>query len=146
MRKREQFQIYIAAYLVARKGEKVLLSQRANTGYQDGKYSLVAGHFDGNETAKQCIIREAKEEANITLSPDDLTVAHVMHRRSSDREYIDVYLVAEKWTGEIKNMEPKKCSELCFYTIKELPKDLLPEIRFAIENIEKKIPYSEIGW
>ena len=95
---KEQFKIYIAAYLVLEKDGEILFLKRANSGFQDGKYSMVSGHFDGNETAEECIIREAKEEANITLELKNLTVVHIMHRFSFDREYIDVY----RFNKEIK--------------------------------------------
>lgn len=142
----ERFRIFIAAYLVLQKRGQVLLLRRFNTGYRDGEYSLVAGHLDGAETAKQSIIREAKEEAGITLKPKDLTVAHVSHRYRPDREYIDIYLTAKKWTGEIKNMEPNKCDDLRWFNTKKLPRNLLPDVRQALGCIEKGEFYGEFGW
>ncbi len=112
MSKKERFKPYAAAYLVLIKDNRVLLLKRFNTGYQDGNYSLIAGHLDGCETSKQCILREAREEAGIAINPTNLEVVHVMHRLSSDREYFDIYLRTDEWTGEIKNIEPDKCDEL----------------------------------
>ena len=134
MNKKEQFKIYIAAFLVLEKDGQILLLRRANTGYKDGNYSLVAGHLDGNETAATCIIREAKEEAGVTILPKDISVAHVMHRYSTDREYIDVYLTSNIWTGEIQNMEPDKCDDLGWFSIDNLPDNILPEVKFALES------------
>lgn len=142
----EKFRPYAAAYLVLIENGRVLLLRRFNTGYQDGNYSLVAGHLDGGETTTQCIIREASEEAGITISPGDLEVVHVMHRLSPDREYFDFYLRAEKWTGDITNMEPDKCDELGWYSMDDLPTNMLPEVKLALENISKNIFYGEIGW
>jgi 8-oxo-dGTP pyrophosphatase MutT (NUDIX family) len=146
MSDKERFKPYAATYLVLIKDGKVLLMQRANTGYQDGNYGLVSGHFDGGETAKQCIIREAKEEAGITVSPEDLEVVHIMHRYWPEREYFDVYLRAEKWSGEITNMEHNKCDGLRWFKIDDLPKNLIPELKFALENIKNNAPYGEFGW
>lgn len=142
----EQFRPYAAAYLVLKRGNEVLLLKRANTGYRDGWYSLVAGHLDGGETAGQCIAREAKEEAGIDLMSEDVKVAHVMHRLAPDREYFDIFLTADKWQGEITNIEPDKCDELCWVPVNELPDNIIPEVKQAIEDITKGIPYSEIGW
>ncbi len=142
----ERFKPYAAVYLVLVKDGQVLLSKRCNTGYQDGNYSLVAGHLDGGETTKQGIIREAKEEANVTINPSDLEVIHVMHRFRPDREYIDFYLKAEKWLGDIKNLEPNKCSELKWYNLNNLPENMAPEVRLALENLNKNIFFSELGW
>jgi len=101
---KERFKTRVAAYLILKKDNQILLHLRNNTGFADGYYSLVAGHLDGNETAIQAIIREAKEEANIILHPNDLKVVHVMHR-TKEIEYIDFFIECTKWSGNIKNIE-----------------------------------------
>ena len=50
-----------ASYLVLMKDHKVLLLQRANTGYHDGDYSIIAGHVEKDETFTDAVIREARE-------------------------------------------------------------------------------------
>lgn len=75
-----------ASYLILIKDNKILLLRRANTGFKDGFYSMVAGHVDPGETFTDCIIREAQEEAGITLTIQDISVMHMMHRKSSQYE------------------------------------------------------------
>ena len=106
---------------------------------------MVAGHLDGNETIKSCIIREASEEAGIKVNPEDLEVVHTMHKKLPDREYFDIYLRAEKWTGDIANMEPDKCDELKWFEIDNLPNNMIPDVKLALENINKNIYYGEFG-
>ena len=53
------------------RGECLFL-RRFNTGYKDGEYGLVSGHVEEGENLKSAMIREAREEVGITLSPDDL--------------------------------------------------------------------------
>lgn len=107
---------------------------------------MVSGHFEEGETAKQCIIREGLEEANIKIKANDLTVKHIMHRYSTDRTYIDFYLTTDVWEGELKNMEENKCDELEWFSIDKLPKNMVPEIKFALDNIKNEIFYSDFGW
>lgn len=146
MSKEERFKIFIAVYLILVKDGEILFSKRANTGYMDGGFSLVSGHLDGAETAKQGIIREAHEEAGIVMEEKDLNVVHVMHRYRPEREYIDIYLKAENWEGEVSNMEPDKCSDLKWFSLDKLPENILPEVKSAIESSEKNDFYGEIGW
>lgn len=144
--KNNRFKLTPAVYLILKQGDNVLLSQRANTGYQDGNYSLVAGHLEGNELATEAMIREAKEEANIDITSSDLTFAHVSHRLNrgqENQERIDLFFVAEKWKGKVKNNEPNKCSDLSWFDIHNLPSNMLPLIRNVLKDVASDISYSE---
>ena len=146
---KERHQNIPASYLVLIKDNKVLLQRRFNTGYQDGKYSMVAGHVDKRETFTEAIIRETKEEAGIELKSENLKVAHVMHRNSGteeNNERVDVFFVADKWDGEIENKEPHKCDDLSWFELDNLPDNAIPYIKQAIDCIKNKIFYSEHGW
>ena len=142
----ERFKIHIAAYLVLEKDDQILFHKRKNSGYMDGYYSLVAGHLDGAETAKQAIIREANEETGIVLRQEDLQVVHVSHRFNPHREYIDIYLTASKWEGEITNMEPHKCDGLDWFPKDDLPENIVPEVKAVLEQISQNNFYSDIGF
>lgn len=134
-----------AAHLFLIKDGKILLIRRFKTGYEDGSYSVIAGHVDGNETIRHAIAREAIEEAGIEISLNDLEVVHVMHRKSS-QERIDFFLKADKWKGEPKNMEPDKCDQIMWYCIGKLPDNVIPYLRQGIDCFRKKKFYSEFGW
>lgn len=138
-----------ASYLVLIKNDKILLLRRFNTGFEDGNYSIIAGHVEKGETFTQCIIREAKEEAGIIIDEKDLKVCHVMHRdskRETNNERIDVFFTTSEWKGEIKNIEPNKCDDLSWFDINNLPINTIDYIKQAIESISLNIPYSEYGW
>jgi 8-oxo-dGTP diphosphatase len=142
----ERFKLIPAVYLLLRKDTKVLLLQRANTGYQDGKYSIIAGHLDGNELATEGIIREAKEEAGVTVNSKDLTLVHTCHRLTRGtpgQERIDLFFEATTWSGEIVNAEPEKCGDLSWFPIDALPTEMLPLVRNVITDVEQGIPFSE---
>lgn len=134
-----------AVHLILEQDNKVLLLRRFNTGYEDGNYSVVAGHIDEGESAKTAMIREAREEAGIEIRPDDLEMAHLMHRMS-DQVRIDFFLRAHRWFGDIRNIEPDKCDDLNWFEINALPENTIPYVRSAIEHIQKNKTYSEFGW
>lgn len=141
-----RFKVIPAVYLVLRKDNEVLLLQRANTGYQDGKYSLVAGHLDGDELATHGMAREALEEAGITIQPSDLMLVHTAHRLGRDepgQERIDLFFEARQWSGTVTNIEPQKCSDLSWFTMDALPANMIPLVRHVLQHINVGERYSE---
>jgi 8-oxo-dGTP diphosphatase len=135
----------LSVYLVLEENGKVLLILRHNTGYEDGKYAFAAGHADEGEPATYSMCREAKEEIDITILPEDLEIVHVMHRLSN-RENIDIFMRPKKWSGTIQNMEPDKCLEVKFFAKDRLPENTAIYVKEVLENIENKVFYSESGW
>jgi ADP-ribose pyrophosphatase YjhB (NUDIX family) len=142
----EHIKLPVAVHLFLITKEKILLLRRYNTGYEDGNYSVVAGHIDGNEHVYNAMIREAKEEAGINILKKHLKIIQTMHRRTETEERIDYFFVCKKWEGEIKIMEPNKCDDLSWYSLKELPENMVGYINTAIENYKKKINFSIFGW
>jgi hypothetical protein len=59
---------------------------------------------------------------------------------------MDFFLVADKWSGEPKNMEPEKCDDMLWVPIKDLPTNMVESVRNGIENYQKGIFFSEFGW
>ena len=138
---------FIASYIVCRKDDSFLLQRRFQTGFNDGMYSLPAGHVEEGESFTQALYREIKEEIGITPDPLHTYVGHIMHRNSeTERVYVDTYFVTEKWAGEITNCEPEKCDDLSWHSIDALPENTIPYVKAALENIVQGKTYSEFGW
>jgi len=135
----------VAVHLFFLRDQQVLLLRRFNTGYEDGNYSVVAGHVDAGETVTQAAIREAGEETGVALTAGDIHIVHVMHRKSED-ERIDFFMTVHHWAGEIRNREPHKCDALAWFPLDALPGNVIPYVRRALENYQNGIYYSEFGW
>jgi 8-oxo-dGTP diphosphatase len=144
--KHERFQTPVAVHLFLIRDGQVLLLRRANTGFEDGNYSIIAGHLDGGEPIKAAMIREAREEAGIEIASDDLEVVGVIHERDAVDEYIDFFLVARRWQGEIRNLEPHKCTELAWFPLDRLPPNVIPYVRQALANYQRGVWFDSYGW
>jgi len=144
----ERFKIIPAVYLILQQDNQILLLRRYNTGYEDGNYSLPAGHVDGNESFMQAMIREAYEEIGLVLKSEYMEVVHVQHRSSQDinNERVDVFIKAHNWEREPVNNEPHKCDDLSWFNINNLPENIVPYVRYAIKHILDNNFYSEHGW
>ncbi|MBG9771529.1 NUDIX hydrolase [Brevibacillus laterosporus] len=128
----ERFTAPVTVHIFLRRDNKILLLRRYQTGYEDGNYSVVAGHLDGGEQVIEAAIREAREEAGIALKLEQVTITGIMHRLSDD-ERIDFFVTATEWSGEIYNAEPHKCDELAWFSIHDLPQNTISYIKKAIE-------------
>ena len=135
----------VNVYLVLCRGDEVLLHLRANTGYGDGQYGLIAGHVEDGESATNAVIREAYEEAGIVLEPSCLNVIHVMHRQS-DRCNVDLFFSCTHWQGLPTNREPEKCAALEYFSLAQLPDNTLGYIRDVVQAMGSGNLYSEYGW
>jgi 8-oxo-dGTP diphosphatase len=138
----------VASYLILKRGEEILMLRRFNTGYRDGQYSFVAGHVDENETFTDALIREAREESGLEILPEKVKTVHIMHRKSDfdGSQRVDVFHMVEDFEVEPQNMEPDKCDDLSWFEIDDLPENIIPYIRSAIDHIKKGSFYSEHGW
>ncbi len=135
----------VAVHLFFLRDKQILLLRRFNTGYEDGNYSVVAGHVDAGESVIQAAIREAKEEAGVLIAPADIQITHVMNRKAEE-ERIDFFVTVSQWIGEITNNEPQKCDDLSWVAIDSLPHNMVPYVQHAIEKYQAHVYYSEFGW
>lgn len=135
----------VSAYLILQKDSKTLLSLRKDTGYEDGKYGLVAGHVEQGESVKAAMVREAYEEIGIKIKPESLQLVHIMHRKT-DRNNIDFFFRCCDYDGDIINKEPNKCAEINFFSGVDIPFNTIGYIRQVLLISMEGKNYSEFGW
>lgn len=141
----EKFKIIPAVHLLLIRDGKILLLRRMNTGFYDGSYSVIAGHLKEKETATLAMVRETKEECGIILNSESLKMVHVMYRKSSE-ERVDFFFTTERWEGEPINTEKNKCDDLSWFSLNELPNNMVPYVKHGILRFNNGMPFSEFGW
>lgn len=141
----DRFKLIPDVHVFLIKHDEVLMLRRCNTGFEDGSYSVVAGHAEADEEITSAAVREAKEEVGIEIQRVDLQVVGVMHRRS-DEERVSFFLTASTWTGDIVNAEPGLCDDLSWHSLESLPSNTIPYLKRALGNYRDGTFYDEFGW
>ena len=98
--------------------------------------------MEEGENLKTAMIREAREEVGITLSPDDLDVIGVIP--SLPNNYVYFFLHADTWSGNVKNMEPHKCDDIRWFHLRALPDNTVFYVKQAAENYFEGRWFSEV--
>ncbi|MEV7678813.1 NUDIX domain-containing protein [Streptomyces sp. NPDC088341] len=115
----------IDTHVFLRDGDKLLLSQRGGA-YGYGRWHAPSGKLDRGETLRSGAARELYEETGVRVDPGRLRLVHtVHHRQSPEIERIGFFFEATEWEGEPENREPAKCLDLRWFSVHELPEDII---------------------
>jgi 8-oxo-dGTP pyrophosphatase MutT (NUDIX family) len=140
--------MFVAVYLLLLSEGQVLLLRRHNTGYEDGNYSVIAGHVNPGECLTQALVREAAEEAGIQLDEEEVHFVHVIQRKGAYGPVcLDFFFLAEHWQGQMQNCEPSKCDDLQWVPLIALPTNTIPCVRAVLETLHTQASrFSAYGW
>lgn len=125
------------------KNGKVLLGKRhpdpdkADSAFRSAaEWSLPGGKMEWGETFEEGAMREVLEETGITI--EDPKVISVHNCKNEHAHFMTVGLVARKWKGEAKVMEPDEITEWKWFDLDTLPKERYFPSFMVIENFMKK--------
>jgi len=138
-------QIKVGIGIMIKDNDKVLLGHRhtkqEDTGgiYEPDTWTFPGGKQEFDETIYECAIREVKEETNLDI--DDLEIFSVADDIQPNKHYITIQIIANKYHGDLKVMEPTKIDEWIWFELDKLPNNLYSPTEKFIENykVKKKI-------
>lgn len=119
----------LGVHLLFLENGRVLLLRRNNTGYEDGNYGLVEGHWEAGESVLAAAVREAREEAGVEVREQDIAVVHCLFHEQRADTRLRVFFRVHRWTGEPHNAEPEKCDDLQWFPLRALPDNIVPYAR-----------------
>ena len=109
--------------------EEVLLIKRGNNPYK-GSYAIPGGFIDWDETAKEAVKREVKEETNLNVNIKEFLNYYDSIKRDEKRRTISLVFICEI-TGDVR--KPEAGDDAADYKWFKL--DILPELAFDHEKI-----------
>ncbi|MET7390485.1 NUDIX domain-containing protein [Streptomyces sp. NPDC005529] len=121
----ELAQPVIDTHVIVRDGDKILFSQRGGP-YGHGRWHMPSGKLDQGEELSKGAARELSEETGLDVDPEHLRLVQVVHHQQSPEiSRIGFFFEATKWAGTPVNREPTKCMALEWFTVHELPDDII---------------------
>jgi 8-oxo-dGTP diphosphatase len=126
--------VVVDVILVLARNGRILLRERANTGYGDGAYEPPSGQLADRETIVETAIRVASE-AGIVIGAENVSLAHVMHDVSGSGR-IAFFLSVSGWTGQ------PTLADVCWFPVGDLPTNMLDWARVALRNYADGMRFS----
>jgi 8-oxo-dGTP diphosphatase len=136
--------LYVLALLCS--GSDVLLLRRSHVDFGSGLYSLVGGSVQQDETALHAMSREVSEEVDLEIPSSKFQLVHVIHRQGTENPLILLFFKADVSGMHPKNNEPDKHDDMRWFSLNQLPENMIPAHKQALECIGKKLLFSQHGW
>jgi 8-oxo-dGTP diphosphatase len=126
--------VAVDVILVLARNGRILLRERANTGYGDGAYEPPSGQLADRETIVETAIRVAGA-AGIVIGAEHVSLAHVMHDVSGGGR-IAFFLSVSGWAGQPASADVR------WFPVGDLPTNMLDWARVALRNYADGIRFS----
>ena len=122
------------ALIFNKKGEVLLMKRSKNSKNQALWWSQPGGAIDFNEKAIVATRREIKEELGIDIEIWG-EVSHIDHiLKKEGQHWMAIPFLARIKKGIPKIMEPHKCDEIKWFSLKDLPKKLTQTTKETIND------------
>jgi len=126
--------VVVDVVLLLMRNGRILLRERANTGYGDGAYEPPSGELADRETIVETAIRVALA-AGIVIGGEHVSLAHVMHDVSGGGR-IAFFLSVSGWTGRPTSADAR------WFPAGGLPTNMLDRARVALRNYADGMRFS----
>ncbi|MEU8787565.1 NUDIX domain-containing protein [Streptomyces sp. NPDC048637] len=131
--------LLVAAVIVHDKATNrvVLLQRGENAKFAQGMWDLPVGKSEPGEPITETALRELYEETGLTVKPQALKVAHIIHSAygvESPNGFLTVVFAAHEWTGEPENREPRKHAQVRWVDAHAIPEEFVATTASALHR------------
>ncbi|MEU8485036.1 NUDIX domain-containing protein [Streptomyces sp. NPDC048641] len=135
----ESMTLLVAAVIVHDKATNrvVLLQRSENAKFAQGKWDLPVGKSEPGEPITETAVRELFEETGLTVKPEALKVAHIIHGArgvEAPNGFLTVVFATHEWTGEPENREPHKHAQVQWVDTDAIPDEFVETTASALHR------------
>ncbi|MFF4246417.1 NUDIX domain-containing protein [Streptomyces sp. NPDC001822] len=135
----ESMTLLVAAVIVHDRATNrvVLLKRSENAKFAQGMWDLPVGKSEPGEPITETAVRELYEETGLTVKPESLEVAHIIHGAwgvEAPNGFLTVVFTAHEWTGEPENREPRKHSQVRWVHANAIPEEFVDTTASALHQ------------
>ncbi|RPF40161.1 NUDIX domain-containing protein [Streptomyces sp. Ag109_G2-6] len=121
-----------------------------NAKLAQGMWDLPVGKSEPGEPITETAVRELYEETGLTVKPESLKVAHIIHGAwgvEAPNGFLTVVFAANEWTGEPENREPRKHSQVRWVDADAIPDAFVDTTSSALRQYLNAGPEDSLnGW
>ncbi|MFE4020042.1 NUDIX domain-containing protein [Streptomyces inhibens] len=131
--------LLVAAVIVHDKATNrvVLLQRSENAKFAQGMWDLPVGKSEPGEPITETAVRELYEETGLTVKPESLKVAHIIHGAwgvEAPNGFLTVVFAAHEWAGEPENREPRKHDQVRWIDADTIPENFVDTTSSALHH------------
>lgn len=113
------------------KDGKVLIGRRKGS-HAEGQWGFPGGHLELNESFEECAKREVFEETGVKIK--NVRFQFLGNVKKYGKHYVQVGIIADWKSGEPKELEPKKLTDVKWIPVNEkaMPKPIFEMARLGL--------------
>ena len=100
----------------------------------EGTWTMPGGKIEYGETFEQAGIREVEEETSLKIEERDITPICVQTDKNEYAHFVTIGLLAKKFSGKVKTMEPDEIVEWKWFDLNDLPMNMYFPSKKVLEN------------
>ena len=105
------------------KDGKFLMQLRKGS-HGEGSWSLPGGYLEFGESFEETARREVSEEAGIEIKNVRFGAVTNDHFVDENKHHVSIWMLSEWSSGQVKIMEPEKCTAQAWHSFEDLPSPL----------------------